>query len=108
MQYGIKFAPKTKPFTVEDDGETETYFVSQRAVLDGIRENDKNKGKPAKSGEQANREMIANYLVHDDGSAVTPEEVDNILGMRPSAFQKFSQLLLSAITGESVEQAKNA
>lgn len=104
--YGVKFAPKTKPFTIEEDGEAETYYVSQKAVLDGIRENDKNKGKPEKSGEQSNRDMISKYVVHEDGSPISAEEVENILGMRPSAFQKFSKELTAAIIGESVEQAK--
>lgn len=103
--YAVKFAPKTKPFTIEEEGETETYYVSQRAVLDGIRENDKSKGKD-KTGEQSNREMIAKYLVHEDGSAVTPEEVENILQMRPSAFQKFSKELTSIIVGDGAEEAK--
>jgi hypothetical protein len=105
--YAVKFAPKTKPFTIEEDGESETYYVSQRAVLEGIRDQDRNKGKNT-SGEAANREMIKKYLVHEDGSVVTDEEVENILQMRPSAFQKFSRELTTIVVGDAGESAKNA
>jgi hypothetical protein len=105
--YGVKFAPKTKPFTIEEDGETETYYVSQRAVIEAIRDQDRNKGKPQPTGENANREMIKKYLVYEDGSPVTEDDIGNILQMRPSAFAKFSRELTKIVVGDSGEVAKN-
>lgn len=106
MTYLNRFVPKVRSFDVEDEGETQTFFIRKPRAIEMIKRGDEVKGKDI-SNEKTNRELIGKYVVNEDGSAIAAEDVEAILAMESTAFTKFSEKLFELISGKKAGE-KNA
>jgi hypothetical protein len=106
MSYLGKFNPKVQTFQIEDDGDVETFHVRKPRALEMIKRGDEMKDKTP-SNEASSRDLISKYVVHEDGSAISAEEVEALLVMRISAFSKLSEKLVEIISGGKRDEKKD-
>ena len=108
MYYAKMFRPKVKAVEIEDDGEKFTFYVRQQTVLESSKQADA-LAKRKKAGDEPTNvemtsEMAKNFVVHEDGTSISDEEVSGLMSMSPSAFKKMSDRLVEIVTGEKPKQ----
>lgn len=96
------FKPIIHECTLEEGDETQTFYVrepSGREIL--IAAGASKKEKPAIDNA---RDLFAKYVVHQDGTAYTNDEVNDLLDMRLTAMHKLSQLVQEKIGLKTVTE----
>ena len=92
-----KFAQKVRSFEVEDDGQSETFWMKKPRGGEMLRRLDVDETKKGKATE----DMLKAALCQQDGSPLTTEQFVDILAMESSAFVK-----LTAKIGELIAPAE--
>lgn len=108
MQYRNLFAPKVRSFDVEHDGQKVTFCYRPPRAGEVMDELDAKDGQ--KLGRKAlNAAGIKQWIVNEDGSAISDEQVTDIMAMEMPAFAKFSDKLAEVMGSKKAEgEQKNA
>lgn len=107
MGYKGIFTQKVRPIEIEDEGETQTFYVRKMTGGEMIRRADELK-KVDKTNDQTNRELIGKCIVNEDGTSIDKDDVEGILAMESSAFQKLTTQLIIAMGGKPAGDEKKA
>lgn len=97
-----KFKPQIHEVQLEIGDEKETYFIrepSGREILNQAGKKNKDKD-PIDNA----RDLFDRYVVHEDGSKFSKEEVDELLDMSLVAMHKLSQLVQDKIGLKTVTE----
>lgn len=89
----MAFAPKVHKVEINDQDETETFFVREATmgeVIDGF---DRDKRKNEEKTASDNVGALHKYLVHEDGSALSADELKALRGIRLTAGNKLNEAI---------------
>lgn len=81
------FKQSIKSVDIEDDGETKTFYIRKASHGEMLAFADENKGKD-RSPSWHSKYLFSKFLVHEDGSAFTKEEVINLDNLESAAGQE--------------------
>lgn len=96
------FKPRIHECTVEDDGESATFYVREVGGREGLNKAEAFKARKEKNNEPTGLENVhalLGYVVHKDGTALSKDEIDGMLDMRISALNKVSAKIMEKALG---------
>ena len=98
------FKPIVHPCEIAEGEEKFTFYVREPSGREILQSAAKQK-KDASAIDNA-KELFARYVVHQDGSAISESEVDQLLDMRLSAMHKVSELVQEKIGLKELAEKK--
>jgi len=99
------FKPKVHPCEIEEGDEKFTFYVREPSGREILQAAAKQR-KDASAVDNA-KELFSRYVVHQDGSAISEAEVDDLLDMRLSAMHKVSELVQQKIGLKELTEKKS-
>lgn len=97
----MAFKQSIKSVEIEDDGETKTFYIRKASHGEMLAFADANQGKVRVPSWHSNY-LFSKFLVHEDGSALTKEEVADMDNLESAAGQE----LILAINASLQPRAK--
>lgn len=89
--------PRIHACTIEDDGESFSFFVKEPSGRQILLAGEKAKTEKPKQSIDNARQLLEDFVVHEDGTKLDKEEVEGILDMRLSAMEKVADAVRDKI-----------
>jgi F420-dependent methylenetetrahydromethanopterin dehydrogenase len=100
------FKPQIRKCFVADDGEELVFWVREPSGREILRDADQLKHKKDRPALEGARETLSRYLVKEDGTALSKEEVDEMLDMRFAVVQQIVNQVQEKIGLKQLVDAK--
>lgn len=101
------FKPVIHECEVNEGDEQFKFWVREPSGREILIAADRAKKNPDRAALDNAKELFSKYVVHEDGTALAAQEVEDMLDMRLSAMNKVSEQVQEKIGIKKIAEAKN-